>query len=172
MMTPSLETERLILRKPAPQDWDAFRDFAVAGGLEMVSGPATEGQAWRIFAAELGHWDIRGYGMWAMTLKGDDTAIGLVGPWHPVDWPDTEIGWQVYGNAEGKGYAYEAALAARTHAQTVLGWTRIVSYIDAKNSRSIRLAERLGAVLDPQAKQPNDDKPCLVYVHPAPEALQ
>ncbi len=50
-------------------------------------------------------------------------------------------------------------------------WLRtLVSYIDPRNERSIRLAERLGARLDPRAAQPEDD-PCLVFRHPGPEAL-
>ena len=141
-MTATLETERLILRKPEGRDWDAFRDFALSGGMDLINGGVDEGQAWRQFASELGHWDIRGFGMWTVTMKGGDLAIGLVGPWYPVDWPDTEIGWSVFPGAESKGIAFEAARAARLHAYQTLGWTRIVSYIAAENIRSIRLAER------------------------------
>lgn len=171
-MTATLETERLILRKPHGRDWDAFRNFALSGGMDLINGGVDEGQAWRQFASELGHWEIRGFGMWAVTFKGSDTAVGLVGPWYPVDWPDTEIGWAVFPGAEGKGIAFEAALAARIHAYDTLGWTRIVSNIAPDNARSIRLAERLGAKVDTDAKQPKPDEPCLVYVHPAREDLQ
>ncbi len=44
------------------------------------------------------------------------------------------------------------------------GMTRLVSYIDPRNSRSIRLAERLGAKLDPKAAKVDPDD--LVYRHP------
>ena len=171
-MTATLATERLTLRKPQPKDWEAFRDFALSGGMNQISSGLDEGRAWRVFAAELGHWEIRGYGMWSVTMAGQDDALGLVGPWYPVDWPDTEIGWMVFSGAEGKGIAFEAAHAARAHAYDTLGWTRIVSYIAPENARSIRLAERLGATVDPDAAQPKPDAPCLVYVHPAKEVLQ
>lgn len=166
-----IETERLILRKPAPQDWAPFRDFMLSDRSQFVR-PAdiTEGFAWRMFATEFGHWDIRGCGLFTVTRHGDDTALGMVGPWYPIDWPDTEIGWLMFSH-EGQGIAQEAAIAARLWAYGVAGWTRIVSYIAAENTRSIALAERLGCAVDPSATQPKPDKPCLVYVHPSKEDL-
>jgi RimJ/RimL family protein N-acetyltransferase len=72
--------------------------------------------------------------------------------------------------SEGKGVAYEAALAARAYAYKTVKLATLVSYISPRNARSIRLAERLGARLDPDAAYPEDD-PCLVYRHPGPETL-
>ncbi len=170
-MTHILETDRLILRQPKAADFGPFKAFATAGGLKHIYGDVTDGQVFRSFATELGHWDMRGFGMWAVTEKNDDTAIGLVGPWFPDDWPETEIGWMIFGNSEGKGVAYEAAFAARHDAYTRLGWDTVVSYIAPENIRSIKLAERLGAVHDPKAKKPKEDEPCLIYRHPAPGGL-
>ena len=170
-MTSRLETERLILRRPVATDYEAFKNFANAGGMRHIYSTLTEGQVFRSFATELGHWEMLGFGMWTVTFKGNDQAVGLVGPWRPADWPETELGWMIFGNAEGKGIAYEAATAARADAYTRLGWETAVSYIAPENLRSIRLAERLGAVLDPTAKTPAPDKPCLVYRHPAPAEL-
>lgn len=173
-MTDILTTERLILRKPKATDFEQFKAFAAKGGLKHIYGDVTEGQVFRSFASEFGHWEMLGFGMWIVTEKGNDTAIGMVGPWFPDDWPETEIGWMIFGNSEGKGIAYEAALAARTDAYARLGWTTAVSYIAPENTRSIKLAERMGATLDPNARIPkeDEDEPCLVYRHPAPEALQ
>ncbi|MEM7319687.1 MAG: GNAT family N-acetyltransferase [Pseudomonadota bacterium] len=168
MTSPVLETERLILRKPGPQDTDTVLEFFLSDRAKHVGGPYTLGGAWRQFAAEVGHWDLLGFGMWAVTRKGDDQILGLIGPWCPADWPENEIGWLVFGDAEGKGIAFEAARAALDHAFDTLGWTTAVSYIDHDNARSIALAERLGAVSDPGAPRPKPDHPCLVYRHPAP----
>ncbi len=170
-MSIRLETERLILRRPVAADYDAFKEFAAAGGLRHIYGDLTDGQVFRSFATELGHWEMLGFGMWTVTFKGSDKPVGLVGPWRPADWPEFELGWMIYGNAEGKGIAREAATAARTDAYVRLGWKTAVSYIAPQNLRSIKLAERLGAVLDPTAKTPPSDKPCLVYRHPAPAEM-
>lgn len=170
-MTDILHTSRLVLRRPGPDDWPAARDFFLSDRSAGIGGPLSLGQAWRAFAAELGHWEMRGYGMWAVCRRDEDRALGLIGPWHPADWPETEIGWMIFDSAaEGTGIATEAARAAIAHARDALGWTRIVSYIAPDNARSIRLAEKLGATCDPGAPQPDPAKPCRVFRHPAPEA--
>src|SRR5690606_7819868 len=120
---------RLILRPPAPQDWDAFRDFMMSDRATAFGGHKNLGKAFRSFAAELGHWQINGFGMWAVTLKDDatDTARALIGPWHPPDWPEPEVGWMVLDSeCEGKGIATEAAAAAVDYAYRVLGWSTVV----------------------------------------------
>ena len=170
-MTAVLQTDRLILRRPAPCDWDGFRDFAMSDRAAGIGGPHPERIAWRVFCAELGHWTMLGCGMWAVSAKGDDTARGLIGPWCPVDWPETEIGWMLWRQEdEGTGIAAEAARAAIGHAWRVLGWETVVSYVGHDNPRSAALARSLGASVDASAPQPNPDKPCLVYRHPRPGA--
>ncbi len=168
-MTDTLQTTRLTLRRPVPSDWAAFLDFMMSDRSTAFGSHKDLARAFRSFAAELGHWDIFGYGMWAVTLRGDDTAIGLIGPWTPPDWPEPEVGWMILSDkAEGTGIATEAARAAIRHAYEVLGWPTVVSYIGPENTRSIRLAEKLGANLDPEAPQPKPDAPVLVYRHPRP----
>lgn len=168
-MSMTLQTERLILRRPEPGDWGAFRAFMLSERSTALGSTQHIGRAWRAFAAELGHWEMRGYGMWAVTIRGDNDAVALVGPWTPDDWPETEIGWMVLDDTiEGTGVAYEAARAAITHAFDALNWQTAVSYIAPGNERSIKLAEKLGATLDIHAPVPDPDDPCLVYRHPDP----
>ena len=166
---PILETERLVLRGPAPRDLDAFTAFMTSDRSRFVGGPVEPGRAWRGFAAQIGQWALRGYGHWIVTRRGDDRALGFVGCWHPGDWPEREIGWSMFEGAEGRGYAAEAARAARACAYRRFGWTTAVSYVDPENARSRRLAERLGCAPDPNAAQPPGGG-AIVYRHPAPEA--
>ncbi|MCU9847875.1 GNAT family N-acetyltransferase [Defluviimonas sp. WL0024] len=167
--TPVIETERLALRAPAAADWPAWRGFAMSPRSAFIrTEELDEGLAWRAFGHVIGHWVLRGFGMFVFTLKGTDDALGMAGPWYPAGWPEREIGWTVWSEAaEGKGYAREAAAAARDHAFSVLGWTTAVSYIHPDNVRSIALADRLGATRDEKAAHPSD-RPTLVYRHPAP----
>lgn len=170
--TPVLETERLTLRAPVGGDWPHWRSFHHSDRARFVGGGPDQkpGTAWRAFGHAIGHWAMRGFGMFVFTLKGDDTPIGMAGPWFPESWPERELGWTVWSQAaEGRGLVAEAARAARNHAFTTLGWTTAVSYIDPDNARSIALAERLGAVRDRAAARPPFDAPCLVYRH-SPEA--
>jgi RimJ/RimL family protein N-acetyltransferase len=169
--TPVLHTARLMLRAPGAADWPRWMAFMASPRACYAGGPLTEARGWRAFGHVIGHWLLRGYGSFVVTLRGSDTAIGLAGPYHPIDWPEPEIGWALWSAAsEGKGYAYEAAAAARTFAFGQLGWKTAVSYIDPANARSIALARRLGAQQDPAAAHPGDD-PCLVFRHPRPEAV-
>jgi len=166
-MSQILQTDRLTLRRPAPHDWPAFRDFMMSPRSDALGSEHHAGKAWRIFAAELGHWEICGHGMWTVTYQDADDALALIGPWTPVDWPETEVGWMVLrDDLEGTGIAHEAAAAAVKHAYTDLGWDTVVSYIAPDNARSIALAERLGAFNDPNAPKPDRYPGTLVYRHP------
>ena len=51
--------------------------------------------------------------------------------------------------AEGKGFALEAARAVMAWARDSFGWDRLVNIIDPANTRSIALGLRLGGVIDP-----------------------
>ena len=165
-MTLVLQTERLTLRRPDPRDETAVIDFFASPRAEFVGGSTDRVAAARKWLEVMGHWSLRDYGLWAVTPKGSDDIIGLVGPYNQPHWPEPELGWLMFAGAEGKGLGHEAAFVARADVQDRLGWTDFVSYIAPANARSIRLAERLGATHDPQAKVPNPAKPCLVYRHP------
>ncbi|MEM9707275.1 MAG: GNAT family N-acetyltransferase [Pseudomonadota bacterium] len=169
--TPTLTTVRLTLRAPVLEDFDAAERFYATDRSEFVGGPCDQGQAWRIYGHVVGMWALKGFGMFVFCEKGSLAPLGLAGPWEPADWPEPEIGWSVWEpEAEGRGYAAEAALAARGFAYEVLGWPSAVSYVDASNTRSAALARRMGAVLDPDAPRPPtlSGDPIDVYRHPAP----
>lgn len=167
---PRLETDRLVLRVPAAHDAEGFIAFATSDRARHVGGPMSRPDAWQMLATVIGHWTLRGFGLWAVCLRGTDTAIGTAGCLHPEGWPEGELAWHLWsGEAEGRGFAAEAVTAARRHAYDTLGWTGAVSYIGAGNGRSIRLAERLGASPDPAAARPAG-MDCLVFRHPGPEA--
>jgi RimJ/RimL family protein N-acetyltransferase len=168
--TPVLTTARLTLRAPCAADWPAFRDFILSDRARFVRAPEMDvAKAWRGFGHIVGMWVLRGFGMFVFHETGQDRPLGAAGPWHPVDWPEREIGWSAWDPAaEGRGLAGDAAAAVRDHAFGALGWETAVSYIDPANARSIRLAERLGAVRDPGAAHPFGADPMLVYRHPHP----
>ena len=169
--TPTLTTERLILRGPKASDVDAFMAFFATDRSIYVGGIKNSRDAWNFFGTEIGHWVMNGFGMFMVTLKGDDAPLGIVGHWYPHGWAEKEVGWVLFDAArEGKGYASEAAAACVAYARETLGWDEVVSYIAPENVGSIKLAERLGATLDADAPQPASSKPCLVYRHPKQEA--
>jgi len=168
--TPVLETERLFLRAPQPGDFEPCAAFLTSDRARFVGGPCDRNQSWRAMGHMTGHWVHRGFGMFIFHAKGDETPLGMAGPWFPEGWPEHEIAWSIWlPAAEGKGLAFEAATAARAYAWNSLGWNSAVSYIDPNNARSIRLAERMGAM---RAANPVPEGGSLVYRHPVPEARQ
>lgn len=169
--TPTLETERLILRGPKPSDAATFIEAFGQDRMKYAGGPKTPREAWNFFGTEIGHWVMNGFGMFVVTWKNDDTPLGIVGHWYPFGWAEKEVGWVLFDQKhEGKGIAAEAAKACVQYARENLGWDEVVSYISPENTGSIKLAESLGARHDPAAPQPETTNPCLVFRHPKPEA--
>lgn len=168
MTAPVLETARLILRAPEAGDWPAYRAYR-ASPRSTFDGGFDEVLAWTHFAAFFGHWHLRGFGRFVLTLRADGRAIGHAGPFHPAGQAEPEITWTLWDPAfEGQGYACEAAAACRDHVFRDLGWPTAVSYITRGNGRSERLAARLGARPDPAAPRHRDD--LGVWRHLPPEA--
>ena len=164
---PTLETERLILRAPRPEDAEAYIQFSMSDRSQYVGGPRTRRNAWDFYGTVMAHWIMCGFGMFIVTLRNDATPLGLVGHWFPDTCPEKEVGWMLFdASQEGKGFAFEAAQTCVDHAWNVLKWDHMVSYIALGNDRSCALAERLGAVNDPSAV--NLENPCHVYRHTRP----
>lgn len=163
---PLIETRRLVLRGPEPQDYPDFKATFASYRSRFMGGPLNSYEAWMLYAAEIGHWAIRGFGMWMIHDRATDETYGMAGGWFPAKWPEREIAWIIWPEKAGKGYALEATHAVRRHFYERQGWQGAVSYIDPKNLDSIRLAERLGCAKDPEA--PSIDGSDAVYRHPAP----
>ncbi len=111
-------------------------------------GPLSFDDAWRQLAMLIGHWELRGFGMWAVEEKATGSFVGRVGLHYPAGWPEPEIGWVLARRAWGRGYAHEAATAALGVAFDSLAWNRAISLIAPDNARSIAVAERLGERLE------------------------
>lgn len=164
LSVPVLETDRLILRGPRLADFDPVAAFYAGPRSAPVGGPLSRSDAWEAFASGAGQWLLRGYGFWEIEDRASGQTIGRAGIYHPDNWPEPELGWMIYGDThQGRGIAYEAAIAARNGAAKHFGLTRPMSSIEAGNTRSIRLAERMGAVPDGEWKTPYG--PMLRYRH-------
>ncbi|MEE9427161.1 MAG: GNAT family N-acetyltransferase [Paracoccaceae bacterium] len=167
---PTITTERLTLRAPTKADFVPYAEIFASDRSIYMDGPLDREDAWHGFAADIVGWQILGFGYWSVDENSTDDFVGFVGFAKPPVYPERELGWMVTPQSEGRGYAHEAALAARKFAYDTLGWSTLVSYIDHKNARSIKLAERLGCTRDDAAVQLAAG--AYVYRHPSPEVLQ
>ena len=97
--------------------------------------PLSRSDAWRQMAMILGHWRLRGYGLWAVEERATGTLVGRIGFFEPEGWPDFELGWMLGRHAWGKGYATEGARRALAYAFTELGRDHLISLIRPATTR-------------------------------------
>ena len=161
---PLIGTERLLLRPYRLEDFQHLVALYETDRAAFIGGRLKPRQVWDGFMNCIGQWPVLGIGGWAVEETGSGALVGEVAVHRPVDYPEVELGWLLFEGHEGRGYAQEAAAAARRWAFEEAGLSTLVSYIDRDNARSIRVAERLGASLDPDARTPNDD-PCMIFRH-------
>ena len=168
---PVLDTPRLILRGPSARDIEPMIAFLLDQTRAAGFGASPDrGDAWRWFALNVGHWHIHGYGYFTIEDRETGQPAGITGIWNPEGWPEPELGWVVFDGFEGRGIACEAATRARHYAYEGLGLTTLTSNIKPGNTRSIALAERLGAWFEREYDNIQMGRDFL-YRHPGPEAL-
>jgi RimJ/RimL family protein N-acetyltransferase len=152
---PTLETERLILRAPQPEDFEAWAAFCADEEImRFLGGRQDRVGAWRTMSGMAGGWFSRGFSMFSLIEKETGRWVGRAGPWQPEGWPGTEVGWGLARETWGKGYATEAAEAAIDWAFGALGWTEVIHTIEAANVNSQKVAQRLGSRILRQAVLP------------------
>lgn len=167
---PRIETERLVLRPHRTEDFEGFVVFYATARSHFVGGHGfPRARLWYGFAADVGSWPLMGFGGWAIEERATGAFAGQVSLSKPDHFPERELGWLLFDDFEGRGYAFEAARTVRDFAFGTLGWDTAVSYIDPANARSIALARRLGTVEDRDAARYDPED--LVFRH-SPEALQ
>jgi len=142
-----LETDRLILRMWREEtDFEAYAKMtADPEVMRFLGGQAfNRMEAWRNMAFHVGHWQLRGYGHFAVEEKATGEFVGRIGFMNPVGWPAFELGWTLARHVWGRGYATEGARRALAYAFDELDKDHVISLINPLNTNSIRVAERLG----------------------------
>jgi RimJ/RimL family protein N-acetyltransferase len=156
---PTLETERLILREFRKDDLDAHA--ATLGDEEVMrhigGKPLNREDSWRRLMSGVGSWALLGMGPWAIEQKGDGRMVGHCGFFHferamePSIVGEPEMGWIFDRSVHGQGIAFEACRAALEWAEREIAAESYPAIIDLENVASMRLAERLGFVRQPDA---------------------
>ena len=160
----TLETERLRLRMFRESDLEAYARMCADPEVMRHLGDGktlSRADAWRQMAGILGHWHLRGYGLWAVEERATGMLVGRIGHINPEGWPGFELGWMLGREHWGKGYATEGARAALDHAFVALDRAHVISLIRPDNRASVRVAERLGERLEGRVQLFGGD--ALVY---------
>ena len=161
---PTLETERLILRAFRRDDLDAHAaTLADRDVVRHLGGHAFNREdSWRRLTMAVGQWPLLGYGYWAVEAKAGGALVGQVGfaDFERGMTPDIsgapEMGWVFDTSVHGLGIAGEACRIALSWIDETWAPPEIPAIIDIENAKSMRLAERLGFVRQPDALYRDD----------------
>lgn len=165
---PRLETERLVLRGFSEADLQPLVSFySNETTSKFVGGVSEPWEVWRRMASYIGHWQLRGYGPFALEDKSSGNFAGYCGPWYPHGWPEPELGWGLMPEFQGRGLVVEAAKRCLSYVYDDLGWNTAISAIDPDNAASRRVAERLGATYE--SHKPVSFFTADIYRHQSPQ---
>lgn len=168
-----LETRRLFLREQSVDDLNDV--MAIMGDRETMRfypRPFTPLEVEEWIERNVGWYVHRGYGLWAVVHKDTGEFVGQCGltPQDVEGREEVEVGWHTKRRYWGRGYATEAALAARDYGFEVVGLERLVSLIRPENAPSARVAEKIGMKPDRMIMRSN--LPHIVFAITATETQQ
>jgi RimJ/RimL family protein N-acetyltransferase len=146
---PTIHTERILLRASEPEDLDPYA--AMNADLETMAhlgGPIDKVATWRLMASPLGHWHLRGFGMWAVQDRATGEFLGRAGLYEQHGWPGIEVAGSLKRTPWGAGLAIEAGQAVLDFAATVVQAPEVISVIRPENAASMKAAARLGLTYD------------------------
>ncbi|NWG91247.1 MAG: GNAT family N-acetyltransferase [Parvularculaceae bacterium] len=150
--TPTLETERLILRGRTIADFPAYAAIWAAPETQRYTtrAPVPTEEAWMKFMRMEGLWSLTGCGWWLVVEKTSGAVIGEVGV---ADFKRQivpsldgmpEFGWMLAPASHGRCYAKEAVGAALRWSERKFRDATFCCLIDDENTPSIRVAEAHG----------------------------
>ncbi len=174
---PTINTARLTLCAMRPEDFNRFAEiWADPQVVRHIGGtPRSRGEAWEAFLRNAGHWQMTGFGQWAIVLQRTRCMVGQAGFFfrdralgEDFD-PYPEAGWVLAPEAQGQGLGFEAAQAAHDWFDRIVTGP-LVALVDAANASSIGLAERLGYA--PLRRAEYGGTPVILYFRKGPPAPQ
>lgn len=154
---PILTTERLVLRELRPTDADqvfALRSDPLA--MQHVNRPLAQTieDASALIELITGMVAANDAVQWAITLKGDDTFIGIIGFWRIVkEHHYGELGYMLARDHWGKGIMSEAIGAVVDFGFHSLDFHRVEAITRPQNVASIRALVKNGFVQEAHFKE-------------------
>ena len=112
--------------------------------------------------SQVEHWNTLGFGLWVVTIRGQEAPAGFVGLSVPLFLPEVlpavEVGWRLDPDAWGHGYATEAAHVALRCAFESLKLERVISLPQLENPPSVTVAEKIGMRFERAMTAPATDR--------------
>jgi RimJ/RimL family protein N-acetyltransferase len=105
-----------------------------------------------------------GFGLYLVSLKNDNTPMGMCGLLKRESLPDVDIGFAFLPEFWNNGYAFESASAVLFYGKDVLKLTRIVAITNKDNDASARLLNKLGLLFDRLINLPGDRDETRLFI--------
>lgn len=152
-----LHTGRLLIRGYEPGDADRLLDYYSNPDVvrHLHHGPWDRSRATEQVAKRIGETGIGGSSTaWAVVVERDGAVIGDVAVWAmESSGRRAEVGWVFHPDHSGQGFATEAVGAVIRAALDEFDLHRVVAQMDARNTASARLCERLGMKREAHLRQ-------------------
>lgn len=144
------QTERLLARKPTPEDRATYHVHFTQPEVERWLRPAPlppfDAQVIdELIAGDCTHWADHGFGPWVLVDRETGEFAGRGGlAWTAVEGlAEVELPWSIEPHLHGHGLATEAATAATDWARD-LGFDQVIALTLPHNVASQRVAYKVG----------------------------
>ena len=145
-----IETERLFLREMTENDLGAlYKVLADSDIMQHYPYTFDEARVSKWIQRNMERYQIYGFGLWAVCLKGTGEMIGDCGLTMQLinGQIKPEIGYHIRADKQRNGYAREAAIAVRDWTFHNTPFHIIYSYMKATNEPSVKTALAYGCKL-------------------------
>lgn len=124
---------------------DLYLIFGDAEVMKYITGgkPRTRAETETGLRRTIEGWQARGFGLWAVTIKEENTVIGYCGYLFLDGTPEIELAYGMARAHWGKGFATEAACACLRYGFEEMKLDRIVAVVNPQNVPSQRVLENL-----------------------------
>lgn len=149
-----IETERLLLRMPTPEDAGALH--RILGDAEFrrylpLREPPTLEKVGAGVARMLAHWEERGFGQWILSPKTSREVLGYCGLRFLAETEEVEILYGIERPHWGRGLVTEAAKATLRYGFEEARLARVIALAHPANRGTRRVMEKAGLRYEKQA---------------------
>jgi ribosomal-protein-alanine N-acetyltransferase len=147
---PTIETDRLVLRNLTPDDVkDVFEIRSNPKTMQYIPRPVAQNldDAKALIDIILGFTNSNERINWAITEKGNDKLLGIIGYVHiNNDSNRAEVGYVINQDYQRKGYMLEALNAVLDYGFKVMKAHVIEAVIRTENTPSVKLVKKAGFI--------------------------
>jgi RimJ/RimL family protein N-acetyltransferase len=139
-----IDTERLYLRPMTMHDVDDLLALHSEPEVREFMGAVDRDELVDRVRRADAEWREYGHGMFVALASDDGRFLGRIGLKYWPQFEETEVGWALRREEWGHGFATEAARACVDWGFREFDYPYLTAMIRADNTRSMRVAERLG----------------------------